>query len=790
MLANGDLWTGSDRGSVRVWNQLASAAGVSPFTTVPPAHELLLSDGKQGHQHEIKLFISLEAHGFPAVWTACKAALHVWDPVGRRHLQALPAAGATCAAATKAGNATTVWTGHADGQLLCWQAKMDNGPSNGLPVMQMVRLLGPGLSPRTGGPQPRSRPGHTPEKVCTLLAVSAPPLPDQKGQATVLWAGFSSGVVHAYEAVAEKPPPVGGGAPILTSSTGEPAAEDTVTPVNSAPPVLWVSGGGGDHDKEIAGLCLLPDGSVVAASVRGLVQRHGDGALPVDRMGRVLRRAVPYPLDPLVEEIDLCVATWNINAKSPPISDDQEDDTVGAIRDWITASGGQQRDPPALYAVGFQEVVKLDAKGMATHISTDKDTKEMHRWGQALTQALTAPSVQTDGTFGIGGQYVLVGKQQLVGVLVFVYAEKRLAPRIKRVQTSTVACGVGGVGGNKGAAAVRLTIDDAELAFVCCHMAAHQSHVVERNENFEYITDKMTMHLESGDRSGAGAQASYRAAEAHRWGQLPMNQHDAVFFFGDTNYRVDVDRGFADTQIVQHRAYKDASEPQAAQAALAPLLQKDQLLAQRNPATRRSSCRPVEWLAEQPITFEPSYKYDVGTDVYDTSEKMRVPAWTDRILYGPTISPAFPAGGGTKITPRWYGVAAPGLSISDHKPVSGLFTLSIGKLDPAGLHLATEAWQNSSDYVEAKRAIEAQRAVRPVQKYEAPPARMMPAQSFMGIHEPGDLVAAGDAESLSAPGSKPVIQDRRGSIIESLDGESDNDDDDGLGEVSGGVSEF
>eukprot|EP01051_Picozoa_sp_SAG22_P004790 SAG22_NODE_265_length_13348_cov_150.719149_17_plen_77_part_00 len=63
----------------------------------------------------------------------------------------------------------------------------------------------------------------------------------------------------------------------------------------------------------------------------------------------------------------------------------------------------------------------------------------------------------------------------------------------------------------------------------------------------------MTMHLESGDRSGAGAQASYRAAKSHRWGQLPMSQHDAVFFFGDTNYRVDVDRATADTQIVQVR---------------------------------------------------------------------------------------------------------------------------------------------------------------------------------------------------------------------------------------------
>lgn len=31
---------------------------------------------------------------------------------------------------------------------------------------------------------------------------------------------------------------------------------------------------------------------------------------------------------------------------------------------------------------------------------------------------------------------------------------------------------------------------------------------------------------------------------------------------------------------------------------------------------------------EASLTFRPTYKYDLGTSNYDTSEKMRIPAWT------------------------------------------------------------------------------------------------------------------------------------------------------------------
>ena len=62
------------------------------------------------------------------------------------------------------------------------------------------------------------------------------------------------------------------------------------------------------------------------------------------------------------------------------------------------------------------------------------------------------------------------------------------------------------------------------------------------------------------------------------------------------------------------------------------------------------------------ITFKPTYKYDLGTDVYDTSDKARIPSWTDRILWK-----------GEHIECTFYRCHNE-YKFSDHKPVLAMYS--------------------------------------------------------------------------------------------------------------------
>nr|XP_035966002.1 synaptojanin-2 isoform X8 [Halichoerus grypus] len=122
------------------------------------------------------------------------------------------------------------------------------------------------------------------------------------------------------------------------------------------------------------------------------------------------------------------------------------------------------------------------------------------------------------------------------------------------------------------------------------HLTAGQSQVKERNEDYREITQKLS---------------------------FPMGRnifsHDYVFWCGDFNYRIDLtyEEVF---YFVKRQDWKK-------------LLEFDQLQLQK------SSGKIFKDFHEGAINFGPTYKYDVGSAAYDTSDKCRTPAWTDRVLW-------------------------------------------------------------------------------------------------------------------------------------------------------------
>lgn len=140
--------------------------------------------------------------------------------------------------------------------------------------------------------------------------------------------------------------------------------------------------------------------------------------------------------------------------------------------------------------------------------------------------------------------------------------------------------------------------------------------------------------------------------------------HSNVIWVSDLNYRVSLPNEEA-------RLYAKDGNIEA-------LFRNDQLQREMRQG------RVFNGYQEGYITFLPTYKYDNGTDVYDTSEKQRIPGWTDRILFK-----------GAQLNQLQYSRAE--LYTSDHRPVLALFEADILTLDQeAKVKLQKELYQSLS----------------------------------------------------------------------------------------------
>ncbi|XP_060054597.1 synaptojanin-1 isoform X10 [Erinaceus europaeus] len=344
------------------------------------------------------------------------------------------------------------------------------------------------------------------------------------------------------------------------------------------------------------------------------------------------------------KKIRVCVGTWNVNGGKQFRSIAFKNQT---LTDWLLdapkLAGVQEfqdkkSKPTDIFAIGFEEMVELNAGNIVNASTTNQKL-----W-----------AVELQKTISRDNKYVLLASEQLVGVCLFVFIRPQHAPFIRDVAVDTVKTGMGGATGNKGAVAIRMLFHTTSLCFVCSHFAAGQSQVKERNEDFVEIARKLGFPM----------------------GRM-LFSHDYVFWCGDFNYRIDLPNEEV-KELIKQQNWDS-------------LIAGDQLINQKNAG------QIFRGFLEGKVTFAPTYKYDLFSDDYDTSEKCRTPAWTDRVLWRrrkwpfdrsaedlDLLNASFQDG--SKILYTWtpgtllhYGRAE--LKTSDHRPVVALIDIDIFEVE-------------------------------------------------------------------------------------------------------------
>ncbi|KAL6879117.1 Endonuclease/exonuclease/phosphatase [Trichoderma novae-zelandiae] len=343
------------------------------------------------------------------------------------------------------------------------------------------------------------------------------------------------------------------------------------------------------------------------------------------------------------DEIKALIFTWNAGA-STPHSLRYSDGDAAFFQNLLQSSGS-----PDILVFGFQELVDLeDKKATAKRLlkSKKKEGPDQERmshqyrdWRDFLVKTL-------DDYMPADHLYHLLHTAPMVGLFTCVFVKSSLGGRITQVRGAEVKRGMGGLHGNKGAVAVRFQVDDTSLCFVNCHLAAGQTQASSRHNDAAAILEA-SLFPEERD-----AEVRINTFSGGGDGSMILD-HELCILNGDLNYRIDT-------------MSRDTVVKAVEQNNLAKLLERDQLLVarRRNPALR------LRAFEELPITFAPTYKYDVGSDTYDTSEKRRSPAWCDRLLFRGR-------GRVQQLDYRRHEVR-----VSDHRPVTGDFRLWVKKIRP------------------------------------------------------------------------------------------------------------
>uniref|UniRef100_A0A2C9KHZ7 Inositol polyphosphate-related phosphatase domain-containing protein n=1 Tax=Biomphalaria glabrata TaxID=6526 RepID=A0A2C9KHZ7_BIOGL len=253
--------------------------------------------------------------------------------------------------------------------------------------------------------------------------------------------------------------------------------------------------------------------------------------------------------------------------------------------------------------------------------------------------------------------YVKIKSRQLVGILTIMFVHRNCLQHVTSVESELTRSGLAGFYGNKGAASIRMDFMGMNLIVVNCHLAAHMENVAERLNNIDQILS--TQQFRDPDTDN-------------------ILDHDYIFWMGDMNFRIEETTYEKTLELIDLRNFKK-------------LYRNDQLYI----AIQEGLI--FDMFQEGTITFPPTYKFDPGTDKYDSSAKRRIPAYCDRILYHFHDT----AYGNLKLQAKLIEyICHPEYKMSDHKPVSAIISfkaISKGTINLITFRLPNKVWNKKKE---------------------------------------------------------------------------------------------
>ncbi|KAF8001025.1 hypothetical protein HF325_004814 [Metschnikowia pulcherrima] len=326
------------------------------------------------------------------------------------------------------------------------------------------------------------------------------------------------------------------------------------------------------------------------------------------------------------ENIKIFSATFNVNGTVY-----EEDD----LKELIYPSKHDVEKDYDFAFIGFQEIIELTPGKM---ISVKSDN--FNNWERILKKVLCENSPSNEN-------YVSLWGWQMGGIAILLFIKESQLGYVSNIEGSIKKTGLGGMSANKGGIAVSFNYSNSLICLICSHLAAGHSNVEERHQNYKTISKGIVFFK-------------------HK----KMRDHDAVIWLGDFNFRINL-------PIDEVKHLIEARDFQK-------LFEFDQLNKQM------ANGETFPFFDEKEITFPPTYKFDNNTKIYDTSEKQRVPAWTDRIL---SLSK-------NKILKQDVYDCQEDIIFSDHRPVYSIFTASVEVVDEkAKREISHEIYESYTEVV-------------------------------------------------------------------------------------------